>query len=597
MSHPPSRSSFLILILLLGTPTVCQAAPREIASPAEVLPGSVVLYAEVGEPVALGETLAKHPIVTQAKALPAWKKLSTSPDFAKGMVGLAMVEFKLGMTWQKALTKMTAQGLTFAIDAESKGAMIFAHAQDEELLTKIRETFLEMARADAKGKGKPDPIKTVDYRGVTVYQAKDFGFVQLGEWLLIGNHGELGKKVLDRILDDDGDSLAETETFQMACSGREESPLATAWGYLNLAAVRRKNPDHDIFQGKVDDPPGEILLGGVIETLGKADVVTAELYPSATGISLDVAMPFDPETVSEARAHYFGPQGQGMAAPALAVPGVIASVSTYRNFSEMWLRAGELFPERVVDKMIEAESNLTTLFSGRDFGEEVLGSLGPQVQVLVAQQQYGTDGQPVPEIKLPAFALVFPMKEPEQTWSDLRRNFQNLIGFLNVTGAQNGNPQLDLLQEQTDDGEIVSAMYVRPTDEDSEDPVSIHYNFSPTVASANGLFVLSSTRQLAATILSAEPVDAAESDVGTNTTITLQVPQLRTILIQNIEQLIAQNMLEKGHTRQEAENEVTTLLDLLGLLDHGSLTLRTTADELLFQFGLDAKQVEEERDE
>ena len=45
----------------------------------------------------------------------------------------------------------------------------------------------------------------------------------------------------------------------------------------------------------------------------------------------------------------------------------IVSLSSYRDVSAMWLRAGDLFNEQTNEELAKADSGLTTLFSGKDF--------------------------------------------------------------------------------------------------------------------------------------------------------------------------------------------------------------------------------------
>lgn len=584
-----SPGRFLLLAAILTG--ICRNSSADDRSAAEVLPPSVVLFAEIPNPGGITQEFRGHPLVREIRNHEAWKKVTSSPDFAKAMIGVALLEFKLGMTWQKALATLTEGGVALGVDAESKGVVILSRSRDSAGLTKIVDSLVQMARDDARGKGKSDPIKTLDYRGVTVFQAQGFGFAQVDSWLAIGNESELGKEVIDRILDGNSESLATNEAFlaarREAGSGTDRGP-PSAWAYLNLDVIRKRHPNHRMFSGRADDPAGEVLVGGILEVLSRAPSLLAEVRAARTELELRVSAPFERNQVGENREHYFGPQGTGGAAPVPEVPNLLLSMTTYRDLSAMWLRAGELFPERVVDKMAEAESNLTTLFSGRDFGEEVLGSVEPQIQLLVARQQYGAGGRPVPAIQLPAFALVFRLKNPETSWADLRRIFQSLIGFLNVAGAQNGNPQLDILRETVENGEIVSATFVRPTDANPRDPVTVHYNFSPTVASSGRRFILSSTRTLALDILNAPEPSAGDDQSAVNTQWRMNVSELKGILDANREHLIAQNMLEKGHGRSQAEQEVDTLVALLGLVRSADLTLAAGKERLSFKVRLDA---------
>ncbi|HAD61408.1 MAG TPA: hypothetical protein DCG12_19385, partial [Planctomycetaceae bacterium] len=115
------------------------------------------------------------------------------------------------------------------------------------------------------------------------------------------------------------------------------------------------------------------------------------------GLEAKVSLPHDASWVPEQREFYFGPDGAGRAPSIPAVKSPLFSLSTYRNFSEMWLRAPDLFTEGVNDGMAEADANLTTFFSGRDFGEDILGALTPEVSFIAARQDF-TDILPTPAI-------------------------------------------------------------------------------------------------------------------------------------------------------------------------------------------------------
>jgi hypothetical protein len=62
---------------------------------------------------------------------------------------------------------------------------------------------------------------------------------------------------------------------------------------------------------------------------------------------------------------------------------------------------------------------------------------------------------------------------------------------------------------------------------------------------------------------------------------------LRSILHDNREQLIAQNMLEKGHSREEAEKEIGGLLMLLSWLGDARLRLAREEGALRAELSVD----------
>ena len=87
---------------------------------------------------------------------------------------------------------------------------------------------------------------------------------------------------------------------------------------------------------------------------------------------------------------------------------------------------------------------------------------------MVVARQLFAEGQPAPAIKLPAFGVVAELKDPAKMQPELRRTFQSLVGFLNIVGAMNGQPQLDLDMEKSDAAQFVTASYL--PDPNAKDP-------------------------------------------------------------------------------------------------------------------------------
>jgi hypothetical protein len=218
----------------------------------------------------------------------------------------------------------------------------------------------------------------------------------------------------------------------------------------------------------------------------------------------------------------------------------------------MWLRAGDLLNEKSNEELAKAESGLSTLFSGKDFGEDILGAMQPEIQVVVARQVFAKD-QPAPAIKLPAFGLVAELKDPDKMQPELRRTFQSLIGFFNVVGAMNGQPQLELDMEKTETAQFVTAAHLPDPKAKGPGDLKINYNFSPSIAFAGNRFVLASTSALVhalatATVASAPPHEATRV---VNTDAVLQADALREILTDNRGQLVARTCSRKGTARKK----------------------------------------------
>jgi hypothetical protein len=254
----------------------------------------------------------------------------------------------------------------------------------------------------------------------------------------------------------------------------------------------------------------------------------------------------------------------------------------------MWLRAGDLFDERMNDELAKADANLTTFFAGKDFGEDVLGSFGPSLQVLVNRQSFD-NVLPKPALRLPAFALAGRMENSEETQTELRRTFQSLIGFLNVIGAMQGNPQLDQDVDVYRDSKLYTASFIPEPDEKESERARIQFNFSPTLAFAGDRFVITSTKQLAKDLIDAAEKEQGSRTEASNTSVKLNTQALSEILDDNREQLIAQNMIKKGQTREESQREIGMLLELLGLFQAVSFDIKTTGGELKLELSIQTK--------
>ena len=197
---------------------------------------------------------------------------------------------------------------------------------------------------------------------------------------------------------------------------------------------------------------------------------------------------------------------------------------------------------------------------------------------IVGNAQDFSDILPRPAIQLPAFAIQFQMKTPEETIPEFRRVFQSFIGFLNVVGAMNGQPQLDLGMETLGEAKLVTATYVPSLDQRDSTDAPINFNFSPTIAFAGKRILLSSSIPLARELVS-QPENLASDRAGHNTEVLLSFNVLKRVLNDNQSQLVANNMLEKGHDKQAAEAEVGLLLELVSMFNEAKIDLDVTDGE------------------
>jgi hypothetical protein len=475
------------------------------------------------------------------------------------------------MNWRQAIGPLTSGGLYVGFDLPTQGIVGLVQAADESLALETRDIVLELARADATEKGRPDPVKQDELRGVTMHQIGNVHLAVLGKWLLVSNKQLLVNMVLENYLGN-GVSLGSDEQFQTVRKSRRDP--SAAWLYVDMRVLRLTGVLRGISTKKSNNPPAELLAGGILGALPDASYVTASLELDSSQIKLTATLPGNPEAVAKTREFYFGPEASGVAPPLLRPQGTLLTLSAYRDFASLWRHAPDLFDDRVNAKMAEVESSLATFFGGRNFRDEILGNLQPGVQLVVARQQFPQAGV-TPAIKLPAAALVMRMKNPAETTRTFKITFQSVIGFLNIVGGMKGLPPLDLNSEKMGDALVIATEYLPPDKVETRGEAAIHHNASPTAAFVGDRFILSSARPLAMELIEQVQRESQTAKV-INATLLVDATVVQSALADNRGPLIARNMLDRGHDRPSAEKEIDGLLRALTNVERSSIQL--TAD-------------------
>jgi hypothetical protein len=564
-----NRWSIAGLLIILCQSASIAATPQTVH---ELLPDTVVLYVSLPAPTELVDTIAEHPVYENLQALPAYQQSLQTPKYKEFLAIRGYIEQRIGMDWRKALATIADRGIHLAVDAKTEGFVLLLESSHPEQRDAVTKELVQLVREDATNKGNDDPFETGEYRGLKALKHDDAILAQLGPWLMISNKKETAQKLADTYLDGNEATLRKNPKFQRSLS-REIS--TTAWAYVDLATLREAGVAKDLFQTQSKDFGAELIMGGIFANLVRTDHLTATLNLDDKQLHLRLETPHDPAWVAESRDFYWGPGGTGNAPTPLPSPASqLFSLQIYRDLSALWTRAGDLFGPKVVDELANADSGLSNLFGGRDFGEDILGAFRPEVQVVGVRQDF-EKLENAPAVKLPGFALVLQLKDAEKMRPELRRTFQSLIGFLNIVGASNGHPQLDMEMEKQDGNDFIFARYLASDVVEPAEKAPIQYNFSPSIAFVDDRCVISSTvelaRELAALIPQAqEPNELAQRNVG----LALHAPALQEVLRDNRQTLVSQNQLEKGHTLEEAEAEVDMLFHLISMLRSADAQLK-----------------------
>ena len=564
--------------LLAGCLLVALAVPpvwSDERAAADLLPGTVVAYAELPQPQRIIDTVLDHPLAGQVQSHPDYQRALTTPQYERFLAVTKAVEEKLGLPYRQAVTNLIEGGIHIGFDLPTQGVIVLAKAADEQCAAKARDTALEMIRAEAQRQGQPDPIKTDDHRDIPLYQIGEGRLAVAGRWIIVSNKPLLLRLTLNNFLAKDA-SLSDDEQFRQALAGRPGN--AAAWGYVDLRLLRDFGILKQALSQKSDNPAIELIAGGIVGGLPSAPYATAAVELDASGVRLTAVLPSDVKAAAGKREFYLGKDAAGQAPPLLKPEGTILSLSTYRDFASMWRNAPDLFNEKINADLAQAESNLMTIFAGQNFRDDILGKLEPQMQLVVARQTWPQEGV-TPAMKLPAVAVVMQMKNHQETTRIFKVTFQSVVGFLNVAGAQNRLAPLDLNMERTKESLMVAAEYLPPKDEKARSEAPPNFNASPTIVFVGDKVILSSAKPLALELADGLGKQPAAT-TGINTAIEADNQILQAILADNREPLIAQNMLEEGRDRAAAERNIDLVLAILKHFDKSSLKLRTDGGKL-----------------
>lgn len=545
----------------------------------QLFPESTVAFVEL----APADQWINHPLRQHVQASASFKEVWRSEPVMKLRSGLMLAEFALGDKAENIITKLIKGGAALAVDKEQKGVVLVAKTESKDWLESYLKKLIKLARDEATKKKEDDPLKETEYRGLLAYKSKVGIIAVLDEYLLITNKDTLAKIIADRYIDRSAEGFEQTEQYSQFAKDRNQSTDSSSttkevgWLTVDIQSLRDAGVAPDLLGGKAKNFGAEMILGGLLAVLHQTPTVSGTLRLSDSKVSLLLDSPYQAGWGGEERTFFFGEEGKGYAMPLLQSENRIASLSAYRDVSQLWLRAGDLFDATVNDQLAQADSTLTTLFSGRDFGEEILGAIYPEVRIVVSHQDF-KEASSIPAVKLPEFALVAKLRKPALMKQELKRIFQSLVGFINVTSAMNGQPQLDLDIEGDSAQQYYTSRFVPEVDRKDNSELPIQFNFSPCLAFVDDFVVLSSTvsltKQMSLQLKSSAGESASPApSTAKNTILNVQATALREALEANRKLMVSQNMVENGHSKSEAETEVGLLLAVLKMLDQMTVDL------------------------
>jgi hypothetical protein len=552
---------------MLQTTMAGQTLPPAI----QWIPQDAVIVLELSEPRALLEVFTNDKATAAVMALPLYKEQASKPKFKEFLNIINFIEVTLDTDWRTGLAKLTGGGITFAVCPEDT-VLLIIDAEDEHMLERLHEFFLNIARAEAEKKGQSNQVTSTEYDGVTAWTFNgEEAHAIIGKRLVFANRSEGLKAVLKLRAEAKGASLVSNTTYQAA--KRAAGPDVIATVFTNLKPLMQLPKVARLLEQQSNNPLAALSFAGIVEAVRDSNWLALGLHVEDSKLVFRASV--DGKTVAPTSPAAFalpGKLGEGVL-PNVSVPRRVAALSLYRDLHQFYAAKDDLFPDRT-SGLIFFENMMGIFFSGRDLTSEVLAETKPEIRFVVAEQEYDP-AMGTPQIKLPAFAAILRLRHPEQFNEVAEEAWQKAVGLVNFTRGQQAMP--GLIIDRPYQGKIkYTVAYFSTSGIEDKAHLDQRFNFRPALAMPGEYLVLSSTDGLARDLIDAlnqEMEYAVKPSAGIHSLAEIEGGQLASILEANRITLVRQNMVNKGSTQEQAEAGIDMLISLIELLNSAKLSI------------------------
>ncbi|MFT5290398.1 MAG: hypothetical protein ACI8QS_003632 [Planctomycetota bacterium] len=573
----------LTVLACLGTfGGVTQAQASEHSSPsldlAQLAPPSTLVFVDLGGISPVLEEGLEHPLIEMLLDSELGEQLlSQSPLTPED--ALALGQATLGRAVLPTLAGLTDGGVIFSLSIK-RGKPTFLVAASGKEAAFTRSALEDGLRLVAKefGVSEASILKPQgSMRGLDAwFLGDDFAICTSGNLLLISNDEGSLREAADRLVDGAGASLVDNAGFGEArhdASGTQPS----LWSWVDVDALETQDTSATAdLRALVESIPAHFIFGPALASIGAAKQTTAALTLGEAGIEL----------VVEARGLGNGPAAMVLPtvgdAPELRVP-VRAKDSArgllYRDLAGLFLNRNELFTAKAQPQFAEATSGLALFFGGEDISDKVLPAISPWLEFVISDPIF-TNGA-TPDIPLPAAAIVAQVDAASDVGNMLISAFQTAIGIMNIEGAQQMQPQLQLGLELVSGVNLTSAHYPKPVEGDG---VDMRFNLEPACALVGDRFIVGTHRSLVADLvrkLTGEGGDGAKGQARVGSpgeSIQLTGSAFARAIRANASALALNSSLEDGKELAVAQGEIEGVAMVGDLIERLTLQTRRPAE-------------------
>jgi len=560
------------LILMLTVLVLQSVSPGQTLPPAiKWIPQDAVICLELAEPKALLELLAGEKATAAITALPLYQHQVSKSQFQELLNLVNFMETALDTDWRTGLAKLTGGGITFAVCPEET-VLLIIDAEDEYMLGRLHEMLISMARSEAEKQGRPGRVASTQYEDVTAWTFDgNEAHAIIGKRFVLANRPEGLKAVLELRSKAESTSLASKSSYQAA--KRQAKPDAVATAFADFRLLMQIPEVSQLLRQAGKNPLAALTFAGIVEAIRDSNWLALGLYIKDSTLVFRASV--DGEMVAQTSPAAFAlpKESDEGVMPNLSVPRRIAATTLYRDLHQFYAAKDDLFPERT-SGLIFFENMMGIFFSGRDLTNEVLAETRPEIRFVVAEQKYDPEiGTPM--TKLPAFAAILRLRNPEDFDEVVEEAWQKAIGLVNFTRGQQAMPGLIIDRPIHAQTKLTLAYFSTAGIEDKT-KLEQRFNIRPTLGMPGGYVIFSSTDGLARDLVDAldrEFKQGGKPLAQTHSMVEIEGGQLASILKANYQVLVRGDMVKKGNTQEQAEAGIDMLIALARFVRHVELSI------------------------
>lgn len=566
------RMKLSVSVLSIAVAVGRLQAAEDLGPAAQWVPRDAAITLEVANPQPLLELAIGPKTVQVVTSHPLWQLATLTPQYKQFRQGIDYLESRLDTDWRSGLEKLVGGGITLAA-TPSGGSLLMVESRDAKMLGRLHEIVRQFVQTQAGKKDESARVHSSQHQGVAIWSfgPNEFHAV-VGSRLIVSNRREMLVAALGLRSAGGKGSLAESAGYRQAQAALgSKAPVRM---FVDLVALRQRTPLGKAL-GRDENPMGALLFGGLADVLRRSPWLALTLDVQGQRLTLEATAEGTALSAEGVLAFAWPRERDQGAMPLLSVPRQLASLSFYRDLHGFYAAKDKLFPERT-SGLIFFENMMGIFFSGRDLTEEVLAETLPEIRFVVAAQQYDP-ALGTPQVQIPAFAAIFRLKNPAKFGEVAEEAWQKAVGLVNITRGQKGQPGL-VIDRAEHRGQKYSVAYFSAAGIEDKKQVPSYYNFRPALALAGDRLIVSSTDGLARDlmdVLRKETAARVTPVAGAHTLASVDLTGVGNILKANRDHLVRQNMLEKGHSKAQAELETDLFLKILSYLGQARLTMDT----------------------